>query len=168
VTIATASPNPHPLPADLGGTQRLLDLVKPRFVRARRIAQCCLKQLDAYSIRSSARAQHRRNFEAERLRGPEVDHELKFGWRLYGKVAWLLALEDTVDIRSRPPQPINYFRRGAISASVVGRADEDRTTINCRARGRCEPAMALVCFPTGSCAILGKAVASGTRACQRS
>ena len=47
--------------------------------------------------------QRRRNFEAERLGGLEVDHQLVLGRRLHRQVGRLLALEDAVDVAGRAP-----------------------------------------------------------------
>ena len=47
--------------------------------------------------------QRRRNFEAERLGGLEVDHQLEFGRCLHRQVGRLLALEDAVDVAGRAP-----------------------------------------------------------------
>jgi hypothetical protein len=35
---------------------------------------------------------------AERLSRLEINHQLVLGWRLHGKVAELLALEDAIDV----------------------------------------------------------------------
>ena len=40
----------------------------------------------------------RQNFEAKRLRGFQVDYQLVFRRRLHRQVAWLLALEDAIDV----------------------------------------------------------------------
>src|SRR5262245_64525281 len=42
--------------------------------------------------------QRRRHVEIERLRGFHVDHQLVLGWRLYGQVGRLLALEGAIDV----------------------------------------------------------------------
>ena len=42
--------------------------------------------------------QSRRNVEAERLGGFEVDHQLVLGWRLHWQVGRLLPVEDTIDV----------------------------------------------------------------------
>ena len=52
-----------------------------------------------YSITSSARASSvGGTVEAERLGGPEVDHQFVLGRRLHRQIGRLLALEDAVDI----------------------------------------------------------------------
>src|ERR1700730_1491124 len=53
-----------------------------------------------------AREQHRRNFEAKRLRGLEVDHQFVLGWRLHREISRLLTLEDAIDIAGRAPKNI--------------------------------------------------------------
>src|SRR5262249_53578782 len=42
-----------------------------------------------------------RHVEAERFRGLEIYHELKFGGRLHRKVSRVLSLEDAIDIGRR-------------------------------------------------------------------
>src|SRR5262245_33322307 len=42
--------------------------------------------------------QCRRNFEAERLRGLEVDHEFILGRRLHRQISGLLAFENAIDV----------------------------------------------------------------------
>ena len=49
----------------------------------------------------SAGEQGRWDFEAERLRGFEIDHEFILGRRLHREVGRLLALEDAVDVAGR-------------------------------------------------------------------
>src|ERR1700738_4744312 len=53
-----------------------------------------------------AREQHRRNFEAERLRGLEVDHQFVPGWRLHREISRLLTLDDAIAIAGRAPKNI--------------------------------------------------------------
>src|ERR1700722_2106002 len=63
------------------------------------------------------RQQRRWNFEAERLGGLEVDHELELIWSLYRKVARLLALEDAIDVaRGQPIMFSNVIPIGGQSA----------------------------------------------------
>ena len=54
--------------------------------------------------------QRRRHFETKGLGSLEIDHQLVFGRRLNGKIGWLLALEDAVDIVGRAPQLIARIR----------------------------------------------------------
>src|SRR4051794_11965059 len=53
------------------------------------------------------REQRRRKFEAQRLRGLEIDRQLVLGWRLHRQIGRLLALEDTIDVTSREPELID-------------------------------------------------------------
>ena len=76
-------------------------LLRPRRERPRR--RRAAEQRDElaplHSITSSARASSgRRNVEAERLGGLEVDDQLVLGRRLHRQVGRLLALEDAVDV----------------------------------------------------------------------
>src|SRR6266404_4040707 len=45
----------------------------------------------------------RRNVEAERLRGLQINDQFVLSRRLHWQVAWLLALEDAVDVAGRLP-----------------------------------------------------------------
>src|SRR5262249_20063341 len=45
----------------------------------------------------------RRNVDAERLRGLEIDHHLEFGRCLNRKISWLLSLENSVDVAGSEP-----------------------------------------------------------------
>src|SRR5262249_31247601 len=45
--------------------------------------------------------QRRRNCEAQRFRGLEVNHQLVLGWGLHGKVSRLFAFEDAIDVTGR-------------------------------------------------------------------
>src|SRR5262245_5021476 len=42
----------------------------------------------------------RRDFQAKRLRGLEVDYQLELGWILHREIGRLLALEDAIDVTS--------------------------------------------------------------------
>src|SRR5262245_22360879 len=68
--------------------------------------------------------QHRRNFEAEGLRGLEIDHQLELGRRLHREVGWLLTFEDAIDVSSRLPVLIDLIRTVGDQA-----ADGDEGTI---------------------------------------
>src|SRR6516162_5459406 len=54
--------------------------------------------------------QRRRDGEAERLGGLDIDHQLRFGRLLDRQARRLLALEDTIDVRSRTPNYVDSIR----------------------------------------------------------
>jgi hypothetical protein len=54
--------------------------------------------------------QRRRDFEAERLGGLEVDRQLVPGRRLHWKVGGLLAFEDAIDVAGRAAELIGAIR----------------------------------------------------------
>jgi hypothetical protein len=57
-----------------------------------------------------ARQHGGRNFEAERLRCLEIDHQLILGRRLHRKVGRLLALEDAIDVAGRLTVLVDVIR----------------------------------------------------------
>jgi len=57
-----------------------------------------------------AREQRLRHFEAERLGGLQIDHQLVFGRRLHRQVGRLLAPEDAVDVAGGSPVLIDKIR----------------------------------------------------------
>src|SRR5262245_226315 len=52
----------------------------------------------------------RRHGEAKCPGGLEIDHQLVFGRRLHRKVCRLLALEDAINVSSRPPVLVDKIR----------------------------------------------------------
>src|SRR5262245_46112527 len=65
-----------------------------------------------------AREHRLRHFEAERLGGLEVEHQLVLGRRLYRQVARLLALEDAIYIPRRAPELVDEI--GPIGDHAAG------------------------------------------------
>src|SRR5262249_35264463 len=70
----------------------------------------------------------RRNVDAERLRGLEIDHQLILGRRLNRKIGRLLTLEDAVDVAGGTPELVDEIRSignqataGGINASAIDR-----------------------------------------------
>jgi hypothetical protein len=79
--------------------------------------------------------QRRRDFEAKRLRGLEVDCQLVLGRRLHREVGRLLALEDAIDVR--PPwveleSRLDPDMPGLLACPVSGKPDIEPTLPNDR------------------------------------
>src|SRR5262245_23268952 len=56
------------------------------------------------------REQRRRNFQAKRLGGFEVDHQLVLSRSLHRQVGWLLALEDAIHVAGGAAELIEEIR----------------------------------------------------------
>jgi hypothetical protein len=65
--------------------------------------QIALQQTALLDHLVGARQQHRRHFEAQRLRSFEVDRQLKFVRRLSRKFSCIRAVENAIDISSGMP-----------------------------------------------------------------
>src|SRR5262249_15439182 len=76
--------------------------------------------------------QRRRNFDAERLGSLEVDHKLVLGRCLHRQVAWLLALEDAVNVIRSAPKLVDPTRL----PKGLGRYSSPDRTPGWRARSR--------------------------------
>src|SRR5262249_24836606 len=63
--------------------------------------------------------QRRWQFQAERLRGLEVDDQLVLRWRLHRQIGWLLAFQDAVDVTRRAPILIDEIRPVGDQAAVA-------------------------------------------------
>src|SRR5262249_29942934 len=62
-----------------------------------------------------------RHVEAKRLSGFQIDHQLEFDRSLDGKLTWLLALKDAIDIRGRSPKIIDWDASVRKQAADVSR-----------------------------------------------
>jgi hypothetical protein len=71
----------------------------------------------------------RRNFEAQCLRGLEIDDQLELRGLRYGQVGWLLALEDASDITAH--QMVGLGQIGAVANEAAGRS-KIAPAIDCR------------------------------------
>src|SRR5215467_2751892 len=56
--------------------------------------------------------QRRWNFEAERLRGLKVDHQLEFGWLLNRQLTRSDTMQDPIEVAGSPP--VQIYRVDAI------------------------------------------------------
>src|SRR5262249_33659311 len=73
--------------------------------------------------------QRRRNFEAERLRGLEIDYQLVPSRCLHRQVARLLALQDAIDIAGGAPELFDGIRTIGNQAPI---GDMEAIGIDCR------------------------------------
>src|ERR1700747_1292283 len=76
-------------------------LLGPDFHRLDRTS---LRLAHSFDHLIGAGEQRRRNFEAERLRALEIDHELVFCRRLHRQLGRLLAFENAIHIRRGTPK----------------------------------------------------------------
>jgi hypothetical protein len=91
----------HRGPEDRSGSKRRLSSgrwpqssEKPTRSRSRRARR-------SFDHAVGAREEALRHVKAERPGGPEIDHELIFGRRLYRQIGRLLAFENAVDVAGR-------------------------------------------------------------------
>src|SRR6516164_3554377 len=70
----------------------------------------------------------RRNFDAERPSGLEIDHQFVFGRSLHRKVRWLGALEDAIDVAGGAPVQVDGIRPVGDQATI---GDEGAAVVNC-------------------------------------
>src|SRR5215470_18580737 len=66
--------------------------------------------LDLLDHLVSAGEQRRWDFDADRPRGLQIDHQLVLGWRLHRKVGRLLTLKNAIHIASCAPELVNRIR----------------------------------------------------------
>src|SRR5437868_7763614 len=98
-----------------------------------------------------ASEQRRRHFEAEHLRGLEIDHELKLGRLLNWKVAELLALEDAIDVLGRAPILVNYFGPIGDQSAVSNHVAKGIDGWQPMSGGQCDDQLAMNCLRRTSC-----------------
>src|SRR5436189_2369969 len=80
-------------------------LLGPDF---RRLDRTSLRLAHSLDHLVGAGEQRRRDFEAERLRGFKIEHQLELDRGLDRKLAWLLTFEDAVDVAGRAPIIIEH------------------------------------------------------------
>src|SRR6185369_737261 len=119
-----------------------------------------------------ASEERRRHREAKCLGRFEIDHQLVLGWLLHRQVGWLLALEDTIDIRGAAPPQVGIVNSVGNQASarhkeavgVHGRQFRtrsqtyDKFTVHSARRRRglpikCKPVSASGTWPTSASAL---------------
>src|SRR6516162_10100951 len=91
------------------------------------------------------------NVEAERLGGPEIDHQLVFGRRLYRHITWFFPLENAINVFCRATEWVDPIRavgnqaagddkltRAVDGGQLVPRRERyNRVTTSCHCRGGC-------------------------------
>src|SRR5262245_49896011 len=98
---------------------------QPRDVRF--VPKADIERLIANLV--GATDQRMRNCNAERLRGFQVDNQFVFGRRLHGKIGWLLAFEDAIDVNRGAAVP--FGETGSIGDETAG-SDEGAFVVNRR------------------------------------
>src|SRR5262249_28942565 len=74
---------------------------------------------------------------AERLSRLEIDHQLVLGWRLHGKIGWLLAFEDAIDVNRGAPMlvdKINAIRDQSAVGDIKSVGNDRRKFVLSRKR----------------------------------
>ena len=89
--------------------------------------KCNIKSLFDHLVGTT---EHRRRYhQTECLRGLEIDHKLILSRGLHRKVGRLLALEDAIDIASRPPELVNVV---SPIGDQTARGDEEALEVDRR------------------------------------
>jgi hypothetical protein len=120
------------------GLLRFRLIIRKATVRLYRAAEQADELSPPHSIASSARASTVwGNFDAERRRGLEIDHQLVLRRRLHRQVGRLLALENAIDVAGRPPVWIDRIRPvgdQAASHGVKAQRVDRGQPMSCRKR----------------------------------
>jgi hypothetical protein len=107
--------------------------------------QTCAVQLATSAMGHKRTSRHllseqcRRHCQAAGLCGFEIDNQLVFSRSLHGKISGLLALEDAIDIASRPPKLV--IKIGSIGDQAAG---GDEETFEVTAGNLCRAASAMM------------------------